>query len=177
MKEVAEIYKIPYVWLTHFLGAVISLFAPANVLDLHPLVREAVRAVVDVIPSIASYAEISSFEQVTLLYFSVASLLGVPAFFALSGKYKVLVPHGHRAIEKLGGLSFLYPIGGVLIVGGLFGAAVFAPIGKPWDLMPIHSSRLALAALGPIFSLLPFFLLAMAVAIVRVWISHKAGER
>lgn len=175
MKEISEIYKIPSIWVTHLLGAVISLFASTDVLDLNPFLREVVSTVANVIPSIASYAAVSSFSQVTLLYFSVASLLGVPAFFSLSRKYRILVPNGDKVIERLGGLSFFYPIGGVLMVGGLFLAAIFAPIGKPWDLMPIHSSRVALAVFGPLFSLLPFLLLAMVVAIFKVWINHRIG--
>jgi hypothetical protein len=70
----------------------------------------------------------------------------------------------------------MYPIGGVLIVGGIFLMALLAPIGKPWSLMPIHSSRVALAIFGPIFALLPFLLLVMVIAIVMVWVDHKSGE-
>lgn len=175
MREIVEIYRIPYLWLTHLFGALIALFAPADVLDSHLFLREVVGIFDDVIPSIASYAKFSNFPQVTLLYFSFASMLGVPAFFALSRKYSVLVPKGRKVIDGLGGFSFLYPLGGVLIIGGLFLLSIFAPIGKPWVLMPIHSSRAALAVFGPIFSLLPFFLLAMAVAVVKVWLDHKEG--
>lgn len=177
MKEVVEVYKIPYIWLTHLLGAIISLFAPANILELSPVLQEIVGMVTSIIPSITSYAKVSNFAQVTLLYFAVASLLGVPAFFALIRRYRLLVPNGLAAIERLGGLSLLYPIGGILIVGGLALATILAPIGKRWDLMPIHSSRVALAVLGPIFSLLPFLLLALAAAVIKTWINRNKGEK
>lgn len=169
MKELIEIYKIPFVWINHLVGIFIA-FLPDEFLAGQDSLKGTSSYLISFIPSTKSYVDNSSFPEVTSLYFSISSIFGLLIGVSLIKKYKLLIPEGKKVMEKWGALSFLYPIFATLVLGTFIWAAIFLPIGKPWDLIPIHSSKLALAVAGPMFSLLPFILISLEIAVLRTWI-------
>jgi hypothetical protein len=174
MKELSLLYRLPSIWISHLICALIALFAPSDIHSIDPDLRSACLVISEIIPSIQGYVRFSEFPGATLLYFSTASILGVLVFLTLARHPKFVLPNAHEAIgTRFKGSSLSYLALGVIFWGALWWVSTFVIFGKPWTFLPIHSARIVLAVIGPIFAFAPFYCAAAMVATVKVSLSFK----
>jgi hypothetical protein len=152
----------------HLIGAVVAVFAPTDVLDRHSALRHGTEAILQVVPSISSYVANSYFPQVTAFYFCLLNLFG-PSLLVFAYRTPSAFISIHTVAQRIERYPILFFVVAASILSPLALICWIGPIGKPWELLPIHSSRLALALIGPLFALLPFLVCCVLGAIFRVW--------
>jgi hypothetical protein len=172
VREILQIYRYPSVWIPHLIGAIIALVLPEDVMSESQWLQAVFSVTSNVIPSIQGFVKNSAFPEVTATYFSISSITGFFVCAALSKRPELLMPHGVKALRNFGNFPSLFLILGSLITLGL---CVFACIhsGKPWQLLPIHDSRLTLALIGPLFAWMPFYMFAAFIAVVKTWRTYS----
>ena len=173
MKNLGKFLNLYPIWMTFLTGSLIANLSPDSVLNDYVFLRQFCNFIASLIPSIAGYANNSQFPQVTALYFSTVSIFGIPMCWELRKKPELIINDGKNVIKKWGNFSFPIMLFGCTFMIFLFIFAIFWNTGKPWNLMPIHSSKFALTIFGPIFALSPFLLLSSAIAIFQTWRKHS----
>jgi hypothetical protein len=156
------------VWPTHLVSIVIALFAPFNVLTELPLLRRVVDTVAAIFPVIHNFGTRSSFSEVTELYFTCMILIAPFWWWAAARdrymKASVAAWHVRLRREKHVLLRSL-ALAAISLPVAWFG--LFINPGYDFKLLPVNSSRLALAVYGPIFAHSPFWVLAIAGVMVQ----------
>lgn len=170
--KIMNLFKLKTIWIPYVAGALLAFFAPLDIEDQFPLWGEFVRQVSAFVPAIEGYAKYSSFPQVTKSYFVFFFIVGVFLCNILFKNPDLVLPNRKKAIERFKNFQLAYLIFGSAISLGLCIVSLLYS-GRPWNIFPIHESRLALALIGPLFAWLPFWMFATFVAIFKTWKSNS----
>jgi hypothetical protein len=152
------IFREPLFLLTHFMGVVIGLFAPDDVLIRFPWIKAISSPLSEAFPPIRFYSENSRFPQVTELYCSFMWIVA-PLHYYWCGKDLSLSKQGQSGLTHLDKM----PIGdriatAIAHVIFFFGMPVviyfywFLNNGIEFAWFPVHKSRFALAFGGLIYA-------------------------
>ncbi|MGH8616561.1 MAG: hypothetical protein ACREUW_02635 [Burkholderiales bacterium] len=145
------LFREPLAQGIFLLGVIIALFAPTDIVDRLPRVRQISIPLSQVFPPIEWYIKKSSFPQVTELYFTVMWLLS-PLSFYWMGKDLAIEPkigEWKKTLEErvivltIGRILFVLILIPLLLLGGWY-------FNQGYDFLwlPVNSSRFALATGG-----------------------------
>lgn len=173
MKLLLALYRNPFILFSHLAGALIAIFAPADILSAVPSLKAFANLVNNIFPVVGNFASRSKFPQISELYFAFMMCF-LPAWYLGSLTAIRILDADHRIPDDQSSLSLIARL--ALLAVMVFGAiATFCFINPGYDfnLMPINRSRIALAVFGPVFAAgTSGYLLAALVYVTQKIFAH-----
>ena len=145
----AYLYRVPVIRYQLLLCALIALFAPINILDNLPSLYKLTSVMKSTFPVIDAYVKKSDFPQITEIYLCI-SWLSIPlhGYYGFCYMRMTLIKKKWGIDMRKKWLPFL-----TLVIVGLISSwiVLFKNTGQTFNLLPINSSRIALATGGWFF--------------------------
>lgn len=179
MKLFLYLYKNPFVWGSHLLGALIALYAPTNILTEHFSLKSFSTLIDKIFPIVGNYSSRSKFSEVTALYFAFM-MCTWPIWFWRQNKLLTSKDTLQELITKTPGENHLLlrSFIAVLIFLPLVIFMLFINPGYQFSLMPINESRIALAVFGPFFAVwISSNVLASLIGVILFFITYCRNKK
>lgn len=171
MKQLLSLYRNPFVWGTHMLGATIAFFVPMNVLSSSPVLSSYVGVVGEIFPPVLGYMQTSKMPEVIGLYCAVMFPLGLiwlwQGLTDLSGA--MLNADADAPIWRTPRWVQVTAVGfgGFIFYIGLFYFGVRVNPGYDLYVLGLTRSRFGLALWGPLVTVFPWLMIATYVASLK----------
>lgn len=178
LNDLLWLYRQKPILTLHFLGALIALFSPIDILSRVPALNDIVGTIGSLFPLVENFAKYSRFPEVTQLY-GATMIVTAPYWILVWLRGSFFEMNVNRMLAKLHdskrSIFFLLALP-VLMVPALY-VSIFLAEPTEFSLLPFHSARWALAIVGPIlYCWLPAFGLLAILLPIRALIKYSTDK-